>query len=73
VAPAEGQETRLQLASRAVRLQPLLDRQPEELSLAQSHGELRLGKSATKVGKRSLRRRNRDVEAAGGLVGVEGA
>jgi hypothetical protein len=62
VATSEGEELRFELAPRRVWLQGLVDRQLEELGLAECRGELRLGKNTPEVLERARRRRDGDAE-----------
>jgi hypothetical protein len=70
-APAEGEEASLELAAGVVGIQGGLDRETQELRLPQGCGELRLGKVAAEVAKRSGGARDRDVVAPADLVGRE--
>jgi hypothetical protein len=72
VAPAEGQEARLQLASSVVGVELLVDGKTEELGLSKSRGELRLGKGAAEVTEGSGGFRHRDVLVTGDLIVGEG-
>jgi hypothetical protein len=66
-------EPGLKLTPSAVWPELVGDRQSQILRLTQRSSELRLGKCAPEIGERSGRRRDRDIEAASGLGGVESA
>ena len=71
VAATERKETRLQLAARAIRLERVVEREPEELRLPKGRGELRPRKRAAEVPQGSRGSGHRDREAPGDLAVVE--
>ena len=71
VAATERKETPLQLAARAIRLERVVEREPEELRLPKGRGELRRRKRAAEVPQGSRGSGHRDREAPGDLAVVE--